>query len=135
MKNYEGEELAFLVPLSHVNHSYIPESEFSPNEGGFVFISMGTAYINLKSSKTYYLEYSIFNKSRVDILKQDENSMSGISNLYSPENDNELPISSLFHMFLKMPDGIYKCTMKLLNKDKTCLDEKSIKFIVTSEQP
>ncbi len=52
-----------------------------------------------------------------------------------PENDNELPISSLFHMFLKMPDGIYKCTMKLLNKDKTCLDEKSIKFIVTSEQP
>ncbi len=135
MQNDESEELAFLVPLNHVNHSYIPESEFSPNEDGFVFVSIGTAYINLKSNKTYYLEYSIFNKSGVDILKQAENSMSGFSNLYSPENDNELPISSAFRMFLKMPGGIYKCTMKLLNKDKMCLDEKSIKFIVTSEQP
>ncbi|HIB1592747.1 TPA: hypothetical protein ACWV6B_005232 [Salmonella enterica subsp. enterica serovar Muenchen] len=135
MQNDESEELAFLVPLNHVNHSYIPESEFSPNEDGFVFVSIGTAYINLKSNGAYYLEYSIFNKNGVDILKQAENSMSGFSNLYSPGNDNELPISSAFHMFLKMPGGIYKCTMKLLNKDKMCLDEKSIKFIVTSEQP
>ncbi|EAO1992174.1 hypothetical protein E0G79_20570 [Salmonella enterica] len=134
MQNDESEELAFLVPLKHVNHSYIPESEFSPDENGFVFVSTGTAYINLKSNRAYYLEYSIFNKSGVDILKQEGNSMSGFVNLYSPGNDNKLPVSSAFHMFLKMPDGIYKCTMKLLNKDKTCLDEKSIKFIVSREQ-